>query len=375
MHFVFVHGTVFRREEEWSEAWTPLRDTLLAAFPGTRYSSFSWSGFNGYGARKKAGEELVELILGVAKLAPVVLVAHSHGGNVVRYALGDRRLRGIPIEVVFLGTPFLEMRGRNYKPALVLLAVAFAILFSFAGGLGASWLSDRFFDPPYSNGPYPVPARMEGDGEGVLAPAWIAWTIFGIWLAGFGYGKALRWLRHEARRVRARLGFRRLRTPHLIVTAQADEALWYLRALDGVSNVFATAITVLPFLLLGVGVLNVAIDNALGDRALLTATSLFGRFLQVTFVACLVVFPVASWILRGHMMGFGWEGLTGNVVTAIRPARALRETQERAGDVLPLPTPVRELSTNWRRKAWIHSIYYRQPSVAAAVASWLSTRR
>lgn len=117
---------------------------------------FTWSGINSHAARIAAGRELAGVLrenLARYPYTPHYLIAHSHGGNVVQYALKllSQQQLGRIAGVVTLGTPFIWcsmrdvtavketlIRCMKYGP-LVWLASFFAAgaclesLFSFIG--------------------------------------------------------------------------------------------------------------------------------------------------------------------------------------------------------------------------------------------------
>ncbi|VEJ24408.1 Uncharacterised protein [Helicobacter cholecystus] len=70
--------------------------------------NFSWNGDNDVEERKKAGAELAEMIRDEIKNLKegekVTLIAHSHGGNVVKYA-SQQLSKGELDRVIFLATP------------------------------------------------------------------------------------------------------------------------------------------------------------------------------------------------------------------------------------------------------------------------------
>ena len=88
-----VHGT-FARGAAWAnDADALIRRRLHAAFgDAVRVRAFNWSGGNSHPHRWRAAEELradqAALALSEPGL-PRFVVAHSHGGNVALYALGD----------------------------------------------------------------------------------------------------------------------------------------------------------------------------------------------------------------------------------------------------------------------------------------------
>src|SRR5262249_53387701 len=106
--FVIVHGTwgrgIFPRLSSflramslrkpmprWFEAESAFRtdlSSLMTSFGITAETiSFEWSGSNSVFARQRAAESLRELLLSRGQGRPIVIIAHSHGGNVALQAV------------------------------------------------------------------------------------------------------------------------------------------------------------------------------------------------------------------------------------------------------------------------------------------------
>lgn len=107
----FVHGT-WATDTAWIEEDAPVSRALEAAF-GDRailVPPQRWSGRNRHEARTRAGAQLAEHIRRVAELRPgtkQLLIAHSHGGTVVTYAMRDTRARAAVCGIVTIATPFI----------------------------------------------------------------------------------------------------------------------------------------------------------------------------------------------------------------------------------------------------------------------------
>ena len=137
--WILVHGT-FACEALWTRPDSALSQAL-AIDPSIRLRRFSWSGRNSGVARYKAAGELAELIRSVQDdYRAVSLVAHSHGGNIVRLALESDAIR--PVEnCIFLGTPFVVAWRRDVgrlgriSAYALLTALLFAAWNTFGFGL------------------------------------------------------------------------------------------------------------------------------------------------------------------------------------------------------------------------------------------------
>lgn len=115
--FVVVHGT-WARDAEWTNLNQPLGRALvvgegvqLGAFPDAGWVRFNWHAYNGAPARLRAASALAVKLDGIAsqfKDAPIVTIAHSHGGNVLAWAATEI---GARIEcAVYLNTPFFHIK-------------------------------------------------------------------------------------------------------------------------------------------------------------------------------------------------------------------------------------------------------------------------
>jgi RHS repeat-associated protein len=106
----FVHGT-------WSDANQAFpkdfRERVLAYYGETSARYVSWPGGLNDADRRKGAEYLAEYIRAARRAnpcEPIIVVAHSHGGNV---ALLASHMEGVRIdELVTLGTPIME----KYQP-------------------------------------------------------------------------------------------------------------------------------------------------------------------------------------------------------------------------------------------------------------------
>jgi hypothetical protein len=125
-----IHGT-FAPGAPWVEDGSQLCTAIQQAFPGgVEFRRFSWSGGNSLSARRTAAARLRERILGdpVPEGTRHFVVAHSHGGNIALYALGDPQVRKRITGVATLATPFLIARKRDLgRHGLILFCAGFAV--------------------------------------------------------------------------------------------------------------------------------------------------------------------------------------------------------------------------------------------------------
>jgi pimeloyl-ACP methyl ester carboxylesterase len=101
----------------WTAREAPLATTLTARLgTGVQIERFQWSGKNSYREREIAGARLADFLKALVKRHPdskLFIIAHSHGGNVARYALENDNLASQIQGLVTLATPFLEAEERN----------------------------------------------------------------------------------------------------------------------------------------------------------------------------------------------------------------------------------------------------------------------
>jgi hypothetical protein len=139
-----IHGT-FARGAAWTKSErSPLREAIVKRL-GERahFVAWEWSGKNSFNARLVAGTELDRYFRNSRERDPGArhyVVAHSHGGTVVAYALrGNPDLAKALDGVVFLSTPFVQAR---YRPdGMILQRLFYAGLFAL-GGTVAGWFQD-----------------------------------------------------------------------------------------------------------------------------------------------------------------------------------------------------------------------------------------
>ena len=133
---VLVHGT-FAPNADWTEPGSTLVKAIRAAEPAddTLFVRFGWPGsIGGYQnntnfIRYGAGQKLGELLWQLRKQHPragIVVIAHSHGGNVALYAARHApHLAG----VVLMGTPFISVSPRDLTGDLALRASVSLLVF------------------------------------------------------------------------------------------------------------------------------------------------------------------------------------------------------------------------------------------------------
>jgi len=113
--FVLIHGT-FARRAPWTRPGSKLGRALSTAYAdGSIVLRFNWSGRNSHAARLKAAGELRSYLTSLRNQYPnarIRLLAHSHGGNVVFYALKDATVAATIAAVVNFATPYIRPKPR-----------------------------------------------------------------------------------------------------------------------------------------------------------------------------------------------------------------------------------------------------------------------
>jgi hypothetical protein len=113
-----VHGT-WARNAPWTQS-DSFFCTELARRIGEPviFRQFNWSGRNSFSGRSKAAIELLSYLREGIEQNPSskqVIIAHSHGGNIVLYALrDDDKVRRRIHRVVCLSTPFIIALRRDF---------------------------------------------------------------------------------------------------------------------------------------------------------------------------------------------------------------------------------------------------------------------
>ncbi len=150
MIVTLIHGT-WAREAAWTKENSPLREEL-DKLPGVRLvNRFCWEGYNSHRARLRGADRLKVYLLECATTYPDeehFIIAHSHAGNLVLYALRDERAAQQVRGMVCLSTPFIICKKRDYGrselwPIVLLALIGFCIaIYRVVGAAvpGLSWM-------------------------------------------------------------------------------------------------------------------------------------------------------------------------------------------------------------------------------------------
>jgi hypothetical protein len=348
---------------------------------------FYWSGSNSHTSRISAGKELAQQLRGLINRRPglrIHLIAHSHGGNVILYALEEPGISAHVCSISFLGTPFIEAARRDLVPAIEFFSAAIIGLLVFPGLLPLSGLAI---------------------GEG---PRLLLLNIFGIELPALFYlacwagavyviKKAFFPLLNSRHRTaealkailishqREKLKWLQTRAPHqpiFLATVKGDEAarllwLWHLGTewpkllFGGLKKVLFPVwigLFVIGFVMVGIA----RTLCAAGIACKVSYEDLFGMGVMAALCASAltVVLPaVAIFVsmLRGSFLAFGWEGLLGHMVLRIEPVVS-------PSWALPLGSKRFDLSV-MHRALLRHSLFYGDKVLIQELATWMTRAR
>ncbi|CAG4992224.1 hypothetical protein DYBT9275_00918 [Dyadobacter sp. CECT 9275] len=145
IHGTFDQNSKFIREP--SDFCSHLKENLGDAV----ISPFDWSGKNSISDRYKSGIRLAEKIEELSNLYPdrkIILIAHSHGGNIIRYALSDETLKDKIHKIVYLATPFIKIRKRSTEDSKLILEVYELLIFTL---ILALLIASLFVNTPNSS--------------------------------------------------------------------------------------------------------------------------------------------------------------------------------------------------------------------------------
>lgn len=401
---VLVHGT-WATNATWTSRDAPLATTLAARLgPGVQIERFQWSGRNNYRARETAGERLADVLEALIKRHPdakLFVVAHSHGGNVARYALERGELASQVQGLVTMGTPFLEAKARKVYP-FVWLAVH-GLLFLLAIYVLSNHvlpLVFRGFDFAHTLGGWKSTA------------VWLAVVAGGFILGSLVAGVYRAVTDSVTEEVGERLAEKQENlsislgtpmsagTPTMVMSFKGDEASVWLRLLHHITEPFSLTMKVLGVILLGLtlavyaviaidillefaAVFSWAEPGGLGLGGAAGASSWWNRIWTAYlaglagFLAAIILVLLVPKLLRGHAGGFGREGLTTSFLMKITATRLPRDRGNVVAVRYSFWTALKEA---WRTRkggfpfkpAWIHSLLYSSPAALEDIADWMT---
>lgn len=377
---VLVHGT-FARAASWTRPDSPLATTVAKALGGSvLLTSFEWSGRNSHAARLSGGTELAEYLRSLRLSYPTAslhIVAHSHGGNVVMYALRSTEIRDSLKSVVCLGTPFIVAYPRNVRSTLRLLKFAIittgvlvALLFALAVGFVGTFFASEPSISKFITGALLTLV--------VGAPSFFAMRLL-LRINRYVETKVATSLSAVQKLIVTSLQGQFDGVPVLNVQTRRDEAARYLRLVDRIAGIPFQVWSPIAVLWITVTVTVIYVSfmafvavqsddwhNAWNEVML---ALVFTYFLylgivvvvlaSVTFIATVLC---AIWpkIFRGHALGFGEDGFMKNWLVAIS-ASSEPPNAGRSHDEL----------LNVTGAGLHHSLLYQDERALHAVATWM----
>ena len=126
-----VHGTGINRHE-WAKSDSEFADYIRNDLPHRcSIETFPWSGYYTFRSRSIAAKDLANFVNVRQRDLPNakhIIIAHSHGGNILLHALRDNDLRSRIAGIVLLSTPFLHINERPAGPFGLVLVGGFIFI-------------------------------------------------------------------------------------------------------------------------------------------------------------------------------------------------------------------------------------------------------
>lgn len=117
-YLAHTYPRFFKPQPTWFDAGSDFERAIEEGVPAIEWRAFKWSGENSEIERRKASRLFADALqreLDAAPEACHVVIAHSHGGNVALWALGqlDETKRDKVAGLATMGTPFLHFAARK----------------------------------------------------------------------------------------------------------------------------------------------------------------------------------------------------------------------------------------------------------------------
>lgn len=377
-----VHGTFAEepKERQWTLEDSEFRATLAKHLSANvEFDDFQWDGRNRHSSRVQAGQRLANQLINKNQKSEGdrrILIGHSHGGNVVMYAvkaLVRKSKDDIVDGIVCLATPHITVSERSLHGSFIAIGILIGFVLSAIYAIGIT-----------------VPAFNAGfEIGGLIGVLFMVgfFIVFGlpIWL----FAEPL----HDKIATAAETKAKELATPELdkmpilSVKVRRDEAyllLFTQQFLAAFARPFwrhgiaiagrlflavIVALAAIAFLLVLYNMIPFVPDIELG---FLTNSfgEIFGRFFAIVlFVLAiiLVLVLVSPVLIRSHRWGFGREDLVTRSCLSVgvseRPQGCTLCDQE----TFLLSTIKAELKNRSLR----HGIVYRSPTILKYVANWI----
>ena len=396
---VLVHGTrprVLGRElfapPSWTRHGSPFQTRLAATLTDeTLFDEFIWDGANTHAARLSAGERLAERLRQLRRehpLARLVVVAHSHGGNVAMYAMRHLETASpaapqIVDDLVCLGTPFFRVALRDLD--VVLWRFWVSVYYGIFLGVAASF----FALVPLAA---VISITLARALIIVIAAVFIGWLFLGRrlmkrWMTSGRVAAIAPRARELARRVDS--------TPPvygpklLIVKSARDEAKLWLTLADRTaalvsgegllrvtSHALFKAVDAIDWLqerrrsvlAAAAGVLGLILNliGSVGWKPVQLKGMILSPLMLIVAMAIVhaIVFAVTALTVRGSSVTFG-QSLFLSLVATVTATDRPPSGGASAYDELPVTLP---------RGIFHHSAFYVDPPTMDRVAAWIAAR-
>jgi pimeloyl-ACP methyl ester carboxylesterase len=381
---ILIHGT-FARGTSWSRTGSDLTRPLKESFPDASTLPFDWTGVNSHDARIAAGRELATFIRQLQADHPnrkIALIGHSHGGNVLLYALRESGIASVVTSVVFLGTPFFRFKKIPYEQANRIFVNVIGVV-AFILSMLVAWFAWVRLTPEGLHF-----LSLSESKNRTVAVVGTALSIF-VPLMSFSLVAALaqqtlgvalaKILLRKRRSVFLQISAPALERPALVCRSIWDEAYLYLAGL--------ALVTSTPFFIWSVTLICIRMFPVMFVLSLIAQCSVhqFGlthsaepiseTFIGYAFAAALllylsavlapVVLSVVLALLGGNPAAFGWLGFLGAAVIEVRAA---------VTPWIKNDGSVRILTSRQNRRnvfSLVHSSYYSDPAVLNSIVGFL----
>jgi hypothetical protein len=372
---VLIHGT-WGRKAAFLHPDSKLQTTFRKEMPGREvvFYNFMWSGRNSIAARSRAARDLQQDLRRLQSQhadRQIFLAAHSHGGNVVFYALRDETLAKGVSGLVFFGVPILVCHTTGFpkigRGLLLLNLLTLAVMVRPDWWLGRGELQ-RAID------------QINNSGL-VVAGIIVASIVLTVALAGW----VTDLLEAAQQRVKADLELPDLRGRTFHVIAAGDEAALWLRMLRYLADLPAKCgewFSMVWWPVFGLAVawfvlamfanrLRMVIPLGSGEWV---AEEFIG-YGAVAFVGLLAVgiaitlaarsLCAALGVSLGTGLGFGWARFWVHLLVSMRVL--IPSLRNGEGSLYQIPAADLKGIGSMR-----HSHTYEHPGALAAAATWIS---
>jgi pimeloyl-ACP methyl ester carboxylesterase len=369
---ILIHGT-FARDASWINDNSVLSTIIREKAKDIQIIPFRWSGANSPAARIKAGYDLAAVGEELYKRGcrKILVVAHSHGGNVALYSLRNPQMRKIVSGIWFLGTPFITIRYRSVEKFSGIFTQTLSWLLLIPGFLpfgmmGLMTLVESTFGPL-------VLAFMLFLGNQALV---ISYLIVRPRLQRALHLQLTTTLKLLQQKTKERLGQPEPKCPSVIAFVRWDEAGFLLRTVD--------ALTQTPWSLYGIAaqlagfftmsciatmfirnyIYGDTIHNLDADQLLLSGPLLVSLIILVT---PLIIVPLVASI-RGSRLAFGYEGVISAATLRFKPAAIPPWADSRHHQQIGCLPPK-------NLRGLRHSMFYTDGGIITACAEWIVANR